>query len=73
MRSNCQILIYIDLKKALEGTTVWIHGMTIIIIIIMFMILDGISFFRSANGVILSPGNEEGFLLPKYFEKTIEL
>ncbi len=30
---------------------------------------DGIKFFLSSNGVILTPGNEEGFLLPKYFQK----
>ncbi|XP_052569721.1 tRNA 2'-phosphotransferase 1 isoform X2 [Peromyscus californicus insignis] len=34
---------------------------------------DGISFFRSANGVILTPGNAEGFLLPKYFKEALQL
>jgi 2'-phosphotransferase len=27
----------------------------------------GIKFYRSANNVILTPGNEEGFLLKEYF------
>ncbi|XP_065919311.1 tRNA 2'-phosphotransferase 1-like [Dysidea avara] len=52
MRHNCQILIFIDLKKALE---------------------DGLSFYRSANNVILSPGNSEGIILPKYFAQVREL
>jgi len=27
---------------------------------------DGIEFYRSSNGVILTPGNSDGLLLPKY-------
>ncbi|XP_004618560.1 tRNA 2'-phosphotransferase 1 isoform X1 [Sorex araneus] len=34
---------------------------------------DGIPFFRSANGVILTPGNAEGFLPPKYFKEALQL
>ncbi|XP_075829468.1 tRNA 2'-phosphotransferase 1 isoform X3 [Microtus pennsylvanicus] len=34
---------------------------------------DGIPFFRSANGVILTPGDAEGFLLPKYFKEALQL
>nr|XP_024644775.1 tRNA 2'-phosphotransferase 1 isoform X13 [Macaca nemestrina] len=37
------------------------------------VISDGISFFRSANGVILTPGNTDGFLLPKYFKEALQL
>ena len=33
---------------------------------------EGIKFYRSENGVILTPGNNEGILHPKYFSK-IEL
>ena len=31
---------------------------------------DGLTFFLSANNVILSPGNKNGFILPKYFDKV---
>uniref|UniRef100_A0A8D0TPD4 2'-phosphotransferase n=3 Tax=Sus scrofa TaxID=9823 RepID=A0A8D0TPD4_PIG len=34
---------------------------------------DGIPFFRSANGVILTPGNADGVLLPKYFKEALQL
>lgn len=34
--------------------------------------IDGIQFFRSANDVILSPGNEDGIILPQYFQKITE-
>ena len=49
MRTSCDILIYIDMQKALE---------------------EGIEFYRSANNVILSPGDDCGFIAPKYFEKV---
>jgi len=32
---------------------------------------DGIKFFKSANNVILSPGNGDGFIMPQYF-KTVK-
>jgi len=32
---------------------------------------DGIKFYKSANNVILSPGNSQGVLLPQYF-KTVK-
>ncbi|XP_027221764.1 tRNA 2'-phosphotransferase 1 isoform X1 [Penaeus vannamei] len=33
---------------------------------------DGYKFYKSANNVILCPGNEEGFLPPKYFAKVTD-
>jgi hypothetical protein len=36
-------------------------------------ILDGIKFYRSENNVILSPGDSEGFIKPKYFVKVVDL
>ncbi|XP_052270010.1 pre-mRNA-splicing factor CWC22 homolog [Dreissena polymorpha] len=33
---------------------------------------DGIKFFVSANNVILSPGNEDGLIPPKYFELVMD-
>ncbi|XP_037694076.1 tRNA 2'-phosphotransferase 1 isoform X2 [Choloepus didactylus] len=34
---------------------------------------DGIPFFCSTNGVILTPGNADGFLPPKYFKEALQL
>ncbi|KAK0131048.1 tRNA 2'-phosphotransferase 1 [Merluccius polli] len=34
---------------------------------------DGIHFFWSENGVLLSPGDSEGRLLPKYFSQALQL
>jgi 2'-phosphotransferase len=49
MRTGSQVLIYINVAKAMEG---------------------GIKFNISANGVILTEGNQEGFLPKEYFEKV---
>ena len=46
MRTRCQILIYIDLPKALDA---------------------GLKFFISQNGVVLSPGNDKGYIQPEFF------
>lgn len=46
MRASSEVLIHIDMAKAMEA---------------------GIKFYRSANNVILTSGNEEGFLLRDYF------
>lgn len=51
MRSTCDLVIYIDMAKALA---------------------DGITFFCSANNVILSQGNKQGVILPKYFQKVVD-
>ena len=34
---------------------------------------DGIKFYRSNEFVIVSPGDENGHLLPKYFSKVVDL
>ncbi|XP_052769392.1 uncharacterized protein LOC128209409 [Mya arenaria] len=47
MRTSCEVIIGLDLKKAME---------------------EGIPFFRSANNVILSPGNKDGIIYPCYFQ-----
>lgn len=46
MRESAQVLIYIDVKKALDAE---------------------FSFFLSENGVVLTGGDERGFLPPEYF------
>jgi len=49
MRSSSQILIYIDVQKALDS---------------------GLEFYLSANGVVLSEGDENGFIAPEYFRRV---
>jgi 2'-phosphotransferase len=34
---------------------------------------DGLKFYRSSNNVILCPGDETGFLKPKYFLRAEDL
>jgi 2'-phosphotransferase len=34
---------------------------------------DGIKFYRSENNVILSPGDQMGFIRPKYFKRVYDL
>ena len=41
-------------------------------IVSQMCVADGIKFFKSANGVILTPGDEQGFLKPKYFKKIVD-
>jgi 2'-phosphotransferase len=49
MRKSSSVLIFIDIKKALEA---------------------GIKFWRSANGVILTEGNNKGVLPVAYFKRV---
>ncbi|KAL3872704.1 hypothetical protein ACJMK2_035911 [Sinanodonta woodiana] len=51
MRKSCEVVIEIDLEKALKAR---------------------IPFFRSANNVILSPGNDEGFIPPIFFKRVFD-
>ncbi|KAF9499556.1 hypothetical protein BDN71DRAFT_1441687 [Pleurotus eryngii] len=50
MRKSSEILILIDVEKALG---------------------DGIKFFLSANGIVLTEGDARGFLDPKYFKQVM--
>lgn len=49
MRNSSQILIYVDVQKALDA---------------------GIKFFLSTNGVVLTEGDEKGFLGPQFFARV---
>jgi 2'-phosphotransferase len=49
MRNSSSILIFIDVRQALES---------------------GIKFWRSANGVILSNGNDKGVIPTQYFQRV---
>ncbi|KAI0351381.1 hypothetical protein OH77DRAFT_1411348 [Trametes cingulata] len=49
MRNSSQILIYVDVEKALKA---------------------GIKFYISANGVVLTEGDERGFLGPQFFSRV---
>jgi 2'-phosphotransferase len=48
MRKSSQILIFVDVQKALDA---------------------GIPFYLSANGVVLTEG-DEGFISPTYFQRV---
>ncbi|CAH1790725.1 unnamed protein product [Owenia fusiformis] len=50
MRGSCDLLIFIDLHKAMS---------------------DGLKFHLSANNVILSSGDKQGYLRPKYFKDVL--
>ena len=51
MRNSSSVLIFIDIKRALEG---------------------GIKFWKSANGVILSEGDEKGVVPLEFFRRVEE-
>ncbi|XP_063236861.1 tRNA 2'-phosphotransferase 1 isoform X2 [Bacillus rossius redtenbacheri] len=34
---------------------------------------DGLKFYRSVNNVILSPGDDQGYIRPKYFSKVVQV
>ncbi|KAM6435232.1 tRNA 2'-phosphotransferase 1 isoform 1-T4 [Liasis olivaceus] len=69
---------HIHLAPGLPGEGATLSGMrnrseVAIIIDIPKALADGISFFRSANGVILTPGDSDGLLLPRYFCRAVQL
>lgn len=49
IRKNVDLLIYIDLSKALK---------------------NGLKFYNSTNNVILTPGDQGGFVTPDYFKEV---
>ncbi|KAJ7307362.1 hypothetical protein JRQ81_009375 [Phrynocephalus forsythii] len=69
---------HIHLAAGLPGDGTILSGMrssceVAVIIDVAKTLADGIAFFRSANGVILTPGNENGLLLPCYFQEALQL
>lgn len=69
-------LMPLETPQALPSTLV--HGIRPNCEVAVFIdgalaLTDGVSFFCSANGVILTPGNADGFLLPKYFKEALQL
>ncbi|XP_041517574.1 tRNA 2'-phosphotransferase 1 isoform X1 [Microtus oregoni] len=75
---SCQGRAHIHLASGLPGDPGVISGMRPNCDVAVFIdgplaLADGIPFFRSANGVILTPGDAEGFLLPKYFKEALQL
>nr|XP_019573433.1 PREDICTED: tRNA 2'-phosphotransferase 1 isoform X6 [Rhinolophus sinicus] len=75
---SCQGRTHIHLAPGLPGDPGVISGMRPNCEVAVFIngplaLADGIPFFRSANGVILTPGNADGFLLPKYFKEALQL
>ncbi|KAM6158892.1 tRNA 2'-phosphotransferase 1 [Rhynchocyon petersi] len=74
----CQGRTHIHLASGLPGDPDVISGMRPNCEVAVFIngplaLADGIHFFRSANGVFLTPGNADGFLLPKYFQAALQL
>ncbi|KAG8799243.1 hypothetical protein FRC16_005480 [Serendipita sp. 398] len=66
---------HIHLASGLIGQTGVISGMRKSSQVLIYIdtekaMNEGLKFFLSANGVILTPGNEEGFLLKDYFLKV---
>ncbi|XP_012318535.1 tRNA 2'-phosphotransferase 1 [Aotus nancymaae] len=75
---SCRGRTHIHLAPGLPGDPGVISGMRPHCEIAVFIdgplaLADGIPFFRSANGVILTPGNTDGLLLPKYFKEALQL
>lgn len=52
MRKSSQVLVYIDVAKALEA---------------------GVKFELSSNGVVLSKGDDAGFIRPVFFDKVVDV
>ncbi|XP_052517861.1 tRNA 2'-phosphotransferase 1 [Budorcas taxicolor] len=75
---SCRGRTHIHLAPGLPGDPGVISGMRPNCEVAVFIngplaLADGIPFFRSANGVILTPGNADGVLPPKYFKEALQL
>ncbi|KOB62921.1 tRNA 2'-phosphotransferase 1, partial [Operophtera brumata] len=69
---------HIHLAKGTLGDTAVISGMrrntqVHVYIALDKALVDGIKFYESENGVILTAGNEKGLLEPKYFSKVVNI
>lgn len=76
MRPNCHVAVFINGPLALAGECGCRRaapGRREGLSHSLALSAEGIPFFRSANGVILTPGNADGFLLPKYFKEALQL
>lgn len=70
--------LHIHLAPGLPGDGAVLSGMrrdceVAVIVDVTRALADGISFYRSANGVILTPGDADGTLLPRYFREALQL
>lgn len=68
---------HIHFAPGLPGDKVVISGMRKTAEVFLYVNLplalsDGIKFYKSANAVILSPGNDKGFIDLKYFSKVCD-
>lgn len=75
---SCRGRTHIHLATGLPGDPGVISGIRPNCEVAVFIngplaLADGIPFFRSANGVILTPGDADGFLFPKYFKEALQL
>jgi len=70
MRSSADLYIYIDMEKALKGLIKNFNLIYFNKIFHFFSLLDGLKFFISTNNVILSPGNEDGYIPTRYFRSV---
>ncbi|TWW55694.1 tRNA 2'-phosphotransferase 1 [Takifugu flavidus] len=75
---SCMNRTHIHLAPGLPGEDGVISGMRkdcdlAVYVDILKALADGIEFFWSENGVLLTTGNAEGMLLPKYFCRALRL
>ena len=68
MRASCQVLIYSNLKKALQG-------MTLIVVInyVGVVCARWSQFLLFIKQCYLCAGDENGFIDPQYFEQVCEV